>query len=137
AIRFTTRGIWRRCQKCAGCGERTQVQKIERHTTVVNWSDHIRSVEPFPRTRVIAFKKVIQMEWLTVLYAERTIQSPAIFELGETSADRWERVCHSPCKPAANIKTRIAAFTCRIQAVRGLRLVRDEIFTVACNVNRM
>ena len=71
------------------------------------------------------------MPGLTILQIEDAVEAPAVLQLLHRSAHPGKLIDEVPGEAAANIEAGISAVSCRVGAVRGLRLVGFEILGIA------
>lgn len=120
-------------------GEGRKVEVAARIMRIVmDRSNNVRPAEEFAATIVIILKEVINLEGLAGLYADDSVQAPAICNPLPTAFSIRELIDKIPRKAIANVKVRISSIrTNGSSAVVRLRGVRHEIFTIAGVVNRV
>src|SRR5438132_13570136 len=107
----------------AGGGKGGHVQEIIGEAAITNRPNHIRSIETFPCAGVVAFEEVVEVEPLSVLQIHDAIESPTVFKFCQAAAHLGDLVRKVPGEATTDVKTRIAAISLRIKAVRRLRLI--------------
>src|SRR5581483_9047415 len=120
------------CADGARNGEGTEIDEVIGIVgAVLDGSNHIGTVEAVSAAAVVALEVVVELEGLTILEREDTVNAPTVFQLLQIAARLRKFIAEIPGEAMRNVEVRRTVFQVRTVAVVGLRGVGLEIFAVA------